>query len=420
MRIAVLYQHFLGPGEPGLSRFDDLSRRWVEAGHHVTVVAGSVNYQTGRPVASWRGGMINRSQDQGVDVIRCYVPRSYSAGYAGRRTAYGVLAISAAFGALAAGRVDVLVASSPPLPLVVPAWLKARWPFARVPWIFEVRDLWPESAITTGVVSRSAPLTSALFYLEKWASASAERLVALTPAIADDLVGRSLVARKKVRVLPNGVDIGLFRPLISGAEVRRQMGFADRFIALYAGAHGRANALRQLLDAAEALRDRPDILIAFAGDGPERKGLEQEASERQLSNVLFLGPQPKSRMPDLINAADIGLAVLQRNPTFLSVYPNKAFDYMACEKAVVIAVDGAARKLICSDARAGVFAEPENGQAIASAIEHLANDSALRRELAANGRRWAVENVSWDIIARKYLDLFQELTDQGVAARSVS
>src|SRR5690606_30503304 len=147
---------------------------------------------------------------------------------------------------------------------------------------------------------------------------------------------------------------------------RAEFGWGDDFVALYAGAHGRANALHQLIDAAECLRDTPGIRLVSAGDGPERQALCDAVVARSLRNIAFIGSQPKERMPDLINAADAGLAVLQANPTFKTVYPNKVFDYMACARPTVLAIDGVARELVCDEAQAGLFAQPEDGAAIAS------------------------------------------------------
>ena len=129
--------------------------------------------------------------------------------------------------------------------------------------------------------------------------------------------------------------------------MRRQLGWGSRFVVLYAGAHGRANAVRQLVDAAECLRDRPDILIACVGDGTERESLEALARDRRLENIVFPGPQPKDRMPLFVNGANAGAAVLQNNPTFRTVYPNKVFDYMACRRPTLLAIDGVARRMVC-------------------------------------------------------------------------
>jgi glycosyltransferase involved in cell wall biosynthesis len=410
MRITVVHQYYLAPGEPGISRFNEMARFWVAAGHEVTVVAGNVSLSTGRTHSDTRGRPFIRATDGPVVVLRSYVPSVYSKSYLGRRFAYAVFTLTAIIAALRSGPADIVIATSPPLVVVIPGWLKARLTRRRIPWIFEVRDLWPESAITTGVVSARSPLTRFFFWLERRACASAARIVALTPAIGEDIVRRRLAAADKVLTIPNAADLRLFRPGPRDNEVRREFGWADRIVAMYTGAHGRANALTQLLDAAEELKDRPDIMIAFVGDGQQRRQIEAEAQRRRLTNVVFCGPQPKERMADCVNAADICLAVLQRNPTFRTVYPNKAFDYMACAKPIVVAIDGAARELVCDASQSGVYAEPENGSAIADAVRKLADDPQRRTELGANGRRWVEQNASREVVAARYLRVLEELS----------
>ena len=319
---------------------------WTAAGHRVTVLAGSINHMTGRNDARANGRWLAREKDGDVDVWRCFIPERYASGYGGRKLGYVSYTLSAATAAVIVPRADVVIATSPPLTTVIPGWLKARLSGRRTPWVFEVRDLWPESAITTGVVRADAPLTRIMAWLERWACHKADRVVVLTPAFREDLVARGLVAAERIFYAPNGADLDRWTPGPRENGVRAANGWGDRFVALYAGAHGRANALGQVLDAAEILRDRDDVLIAFAGDGPERVRLEDEARRRGLANVRFYGPQPKDAMPEWIRAADAGVAVRQRNPTFKTVYPNKVFEYMSCARPVVLGIDGAARALV--------------------------------------------------------------------------
>jgi glycosyltransferase involved in cell wall biosynthesis len=289
----------------------------------------------------------------------------------------------------------------------IPGWLAARWHRARL--VFEIRDLWPESAVTTGVLREGSVLTRILYGLERWACRSADRINVLTPAFRDDLVRRGLAAPEKIVFVPNGADLEHFRPAPADHALRQALGWGDRFVVMYAGAHGRANAIGQLVEAAALLRDRPDILIASVGEGPERRRHETAAKERGLTNILFAGPQPKERMPALVNACDAGAAVLQDNPTFRTVYPNKVFDYMACEKPTVLAIDGVARQLVCEEARAGVFAPPENARALADAIKRLADDPVGRAVMGKQGRTWVEENAGREALAERYLGVMREL-----------
>lgn len=414
MKILIVHQYYLMPGSPGGSRFNEFARLWSDAGHDVTVIAGNLDYATGEVPDRYRGKWLVRETDGPVTVYRCHVPRAYSKGYVGRAWGFGGFTLSSVSAVVRAvladkGRPDVVIATSPPLVAAVPGILAAQ--AARVPLIFEIRDLWPESAITTGVLSEGSPITRALYLLEKWACRSATKINVLTPAFRDDLLHRKLASDSKICVIPNGADIALFQPGPRNSPVREEFGWGDRFVVLYAGAHGRANAIGQLVDTASLLKDEPDILIATVGDGPERAKWEAEAKSRGLSNIQFCGAHPKSRMPEFVNGCDVGAAVLQNNPTFRTVYPNKVFDYMACEKPTLLAIDGVARKLVCDDAQAGVFAEPENPRAIADAILGLRNDEAERRAMGRRGRSWVLENATRDALAAKYLDVMQELVD---------
>jgi glycosyltransferase involved in cell wall biosynthesis len=409
VHILVVHQHYLSAGQPGGSRFNEFSRLWTEAGHQVTVLAGTVNYATGETKSDYRGRLVTEEREGAVRVLRCRVPESYSKSYAGRAWAFAGFAMSSTLALAYVKRPDVVIATSPPLTTTLTGVAASRRWGRRVPWVFEVRDLWPESAVTTGVLSAGSPIVKVLYGVEKLACRDSSMINVLTPAFREDIVRRGLAPEAKITLIPNGADLDLFAPGERNNDMRRQLGWGDRFVVMYAGAHGRANALQQLIDTAERLRSRPDILIACVGDGPERAELTRQAQERGLENIAFHGPLPKSAMPAVVAACDVGSAVLQRNPTFRTVYPNKVFDYMACERPVLLAIDGVARKLVCDEAQAGVFVEPEDAEQIASGILALADDAAGRAQMAQRGRAWVVENASRDALARRYLSALEAL-----------
>ena len=407
MKILVIHQYYLMPGSPGGSRFNEFARLWSDAGHDVTVVAGNLDYATGQVPDRYQGRWITRERDGDVTVLRCHVPKSYNRSYAGRMAAFFGFTLSSTHAALTVPRPDVVIATSPPLVAMAPGLIaaKARWP--GVPWVFEIRDLWPESAVTTGVLKEGAALTRLLYGVEKVACRAADKINVLTPAFRDDLLRRGLAPADKIVFVPNGADVELFTPGPRDNDARRAFGWGDRFVVMYAGAHGRANAVGQFLDAAERLRDRPDILLASVGDGPERAGLEAERARRGLDNVVFHGAQPKHRMPEIVRACDVGAAVLQDNPTFKTVYPNKVFDYMASERPTLLAIDGVARTLVCDEAQAGVFAKPEDGASLAAAIRSLADDPEGRAAMGRRGRAWVLANATRESLAQRYLDVLQ-------------
>lgn len=409
MRILIVHQYYLTPGQPGGSRFNELARFWAEAGHEVTVVAGSRNYATGHVPQEYRRKPVVRTTDGPVSVWRCWVPASYNKSTPGRMCGFTGFFLTSLLAGVQAQRPDVVVTTSPPLTVAVTGWVLTRLRFPRAKWVFEVRDLWPESAVSTGVLRADSALVRVLYRLERLAYRASDRINVLTPAFRDDIANRALAPLGKISMVPNGADLHRFAPAERDNDARRRLGWGDRFVVLYAGAHGRANAVHQLVDAAAALRDRSAILIACAGDGPERERCEKLARERGLDNIVFLGPVAKEEMPDLIAAADVGVAVLQANPTFKTVYPNKVFDYMACARPTLLCIDGAARALVCDEARAGVFAAPEDPAAIADRIKWLADHPAERRKLGESGRRWVASKASREVLAARYLKILEEV-----------
>ena len=397
------------PGAAGGSRFNELTRLWAAAGHQVDVIAGNLDYQTGQVPAKYAGASLHREQDGDVTVWRCPVSQSYSRSYAGRMAAFAGFAAAATAALFCVGEPDIIIASSPPLVVAIPAWFGSLMRGRRPRIIFEIRDLWPESAVTTGVLRPEGRLTRALYTLERWAYQRADCINVLTPAFRDDLIRRKVADVNKVVCVPNGADLSNFMPGSRDNAIRRDLNWGDRCVVLYAGAHGRANALQQLIEAAAHLRHRPDVLIACVGDGPLRSSLVAEAATRGLTNIVFLGSRRKDEMPQIIQACDVGAAVLQKNSTFLTVYPNKIFDYMACARPVLLGVDGAARSLVCNDAQAGVFAEPENATMLAEKIVWLADHRDACEAMGRRGHQFVAAHANRQVLARRYLDVMDKL-----------
>lgn len=358
MRILVIHQYYLGQGEGGGSRFNQFAKYWSKRGHKVTVIAGTVHYATGKKEDRYRGKwVVEEEAKDNVSVYRTYVSPGYNKSFLGRLVAYLSFTVSSFWaGVFLAGKQDLILASSPPLSVGISGILIAL--FKRAPFVFEVRDLWPESAIETGVL-KNRWLIKSSFWLEAWIYRRAEKINVLTPAFKQRLIEVKGVAAAKIIMIPNGADLDIFLPGDKDNWVRKEYHLNNKFVVMYMGAHGVANDLSVFVELARELQGYKDLLFMLVGDGMEKPMLVRKAREYGLRNVIFVDSQPKSRIVDYCNAADVCSAVLRGVDIFRTVYPNKVFDYMACAKPVIVAIDGVARKLV-EDARAGVYVQPEH------------------------------------------------------------
>ncbi|TNJ66705.1 glycosyltransferase family 4 protein [Paenibacillus hemerocallicola] len=400
MRILLLHQYFLDDGEPGGSRFNQFAKYWEEQGHEVTVVAGNVNYSTGKKQEKYRGRYITKQKKTDkTTVYRTYVSEAYNASFAGRLWAYMSFTLSSLIACLFhVGKHDVLIVTSPPLFVgitgIIASWLK------RIPMIFEVRDLWPESAIDTGVL-KNGLLIKAAYLVEKLSYKYATKINVLTPAFREALIRKKGIAAEKLIFIPNGADLDIFQPGDKHNWVRERYQLHDKFVVSYFGAHGVANHLISLIRVAEICRDIPDLVFVLVGDGMEKERLQQYVQDKDLNNVLFIPPQPKAYMPDFCRASDVCTAVLQKIETFKTVYPNKVFDYMSCAKPILLGIDGVARQLV-ETSGAGYYVDPESPESFKTKIMMLYRDSQLSERLGRDGFEYVKQHFSREALAGEY------------------
>src|SRR4051794_16515381 len=250
MHISILYQHYLRPGDPGFNRFNDYARIWSGRGHKVSVITGQAPYMTGVKDPSYAYRLCVRETDGDVDVFRMYVPDQANASFTRRALSYLAFALSSAWGYRTLDRPSVLVCSSPPL--FIGLGMLLIHAFSRVPIVFDVRDLWPDTGITTGFL-RNRHVIRAMYALERRCYRAAEKLNVLTEAFRANILRRGLVAPERITFVPNGVDTAQWRPELRSEALRQELGWSGRFVVLYSGAHGLANRVGQLVDAAELL-----------------------------------------------------------------------------------------------------------------------------------------------------------------------
>ncbi len=403
MHILLVHQYFLGKDDSGGSRWNQFSKYWSEAGHRITVLAGTVHYAKGTKLAQYKNKFIVREQEmENVEVLRCYVSESYNKSFIGRFWAYISFAVSSIWaGLFYAGKCDVVICTSPPLTVGLTGWVLSK--LKRVPMVFEVRDLWPESAIDTGVLANKS-LIKMSYWLERKSYKSANWINVLTPAFEKALIERKNVNPQRVSMIPNGADLDIFKPGQRNNWVREKHGLDSKFVVTYVGAHGVANRLSQLLDAAKILKVHPDIALMLVGDGMEKAMLKERAAQCGLDNVVFVDAVPKNVIPDYVVASDVCTAVLKKVDTFKTVYPNKVFDYMSAAKPVIIGIDGVAKKLV-EDASSGIYVEPENPRAFAEAVLKLRQNPQLCAQFGNSGLDFVRKNFDRNVLAAKYIDI---------------
>jgi glycosyltransferase involved in cell wall biosynthesis len=398
MHILLIHQAFAALNEPGGTRHHEMARYLIEAGHRVTVIASSVSYLTGSQQTT------AQEKDGSLTILRAYTYSALHRSFVHRVLSFLSFMFSSFIMGLRVPGVDLIWGTSPPIFQGLTAWLLAR--LKRIPFLFEVRDLWPAFAIAVGVLTNPV-LIAASRWLERFLYQRADTLIINSPGFREHVGSRGA---RKIVLLPNGADISMFDPADDGLDFRRLHGLEQKFVALYAGAHGMSNDLDVLLDAADLLRDLPEIMIVLLGDGKEKPGLRSRAANMQLENIIFVEPIPKTAMPAALASADACIAILKPIEMYKTVYPNKVFDYMAAARPVVLAIDGVIREVVES-ASGGIIVPPGNAESLADAIRSLARNPHVGRNLGQNGRRYVEQHFDRRAVAAQMTSLIADIIE---------
>jgi glycosyltransferase involved in cell wall biosynthesis len=404
MKILLIHQYFLDKGEGGGTRWNEMSKMWVQQGHEVTVLAGMVNYVTGKKKVHLKGKWFYESvNEDGVKVVRTHVSEAYNTNFAGRLWGYFSFVFSSIWAGTfrIKGKFDVIVCTSPPLFVGATAlWLSL---IKNLPFVFEIRDLWPESAIDTGILTNKFIIKLA-YGFEKWVYARSTLINVLTPAFRTALLEKKGIHPEKIIFIPNAADFSMATALsdFDAQAYRKALNWEDKLVITYVGAHGVANHLVQLLDAAELLRNEP-VLFVLVGDGMQKAWLMAEAQKRQLQNIQFLPSVAKQEVFKYILAADIGTSILKKVDTFKTVYSNKTFDYMSCRKPILMAIDGVSRELV-EQAGAGLYVEPEDAKDFAAKVTWYLQNRDMIKTHGEAGYQYAKTHFDRTILASQYLE----------------
>jgi len=380
MHILFLSDNFPPEVNAPASRTHEHCRRWVQQGEQVTVITCAPNFPKGRVFDGYRNRLWQQETVDGIRVIRVWSYITANEGFARRILDYTSYMLAAFLASLFVRRVDVVVATSPQFFTAVAGW--AVGAFKRIPFVFELRDLWPESIKAVGAMKESLAIRL-LEKLELFLYRRAARIVSVTHSFRDTLIARGIDGAK-IDVVTNGVDIGRFSPRAKDAALERELGFEGCFVAGYIGTHGLAHALETLLDAMQQLQTDArgrDIRLLLLGDGARKAALQADAAQRGLSNVRFVDTVPKDEVARYWSLLDVSVIHLRRTELFSTVIPSKLFECMGMGIPVLHGVEGESARIVEREGVGLVF-EPENAQALASHLLLLRAEPARRAQLS--------------------------------------
>ena len=406
MRILFLTHYFPPEVNAPATRTHEHCREWVAAGHEVHVVTCMPSHPAGEPFPGYRRQWYRRESIDGIHVHRVWTYLAGNRGVVKRTLNYLSFAVSASWRAWGLGTFHVAIGTSPQFVCAAGTWLVAK--LRRMPWVFELRDLWPESIAALGVLERQSLPLRWLERVELRLYRDAAAVACLTRSFVTTLESRG-VDGAKLHYLPNGI-IPEFWSIGDRDQMRRELRLAPNDVLVsYVGTTGMAHDLRTVLDAAARLQSRaPEVRFLIVGDGAELDMLRADAAARRLSNLRFTGLVPRTRIPSLLAASDVMLVTLRPSEVFRTVLPSKMFEAMAACRPIVLGVDGEARNTLL-EAQAGVVVPQADPVALADGVYRLARDRPLRAAMGESGAAFVRREFSRRAWASRYLALLETI-----------
>jgi len=403
MKLIYIHQHFVTNEGASGTRSYDVSKHMVNAGHNIYMVTGLYDVGNFKPLPWYK--LFRKEIIDGINVIFCNAPYSNKFGTIRRYWAFLWFAFLATLAALTVKKPDIVFASSTPLTVGIPGYLAAR--LKKVPFVFEVRDIWPESFIQSGWVTGEELSIKLMEKLEKFCYRNAQKILLVSKGFEESLIKRG-VPREKIRTILLGADGSIFE------NIKPDYAFLDKYnlkgkkIAVFTGAHGKANGLDYVINAAEYSKHRNDIAYLLIGTGGEKEKLKDLAKSKGLTNIVFADPVSKERLVGVLAVCHIGLMILKHNPGgFRPVTPNKIFDYMFVGIPSIVNFTGPTIDMIKED-NSGVFADGTKPQELAEQVIMFVDNPAKAKQMGENGRKAALQKYDRKIIAAQLMEIFQE------------
>ncbi|MEL6435987.1 MAG: glycosyltransferase family 4 protein [Pseudomonadota bacterium] len=387
MHILFLTDNFPPETNAPASRTFDHAKAWVAEGHEVTVVTCAPNFPKGKVFDGYRNRLWQSEMMDGIRVIRLWTYITANDGFVRRILDYQSFMVTGFFASLFVRRADVVVGTSPQFFTACAAWASAA--LKRRPFVFELRDLWPESIRAVGAMKQSRVL-DVFERLEMFLYRRAHAIVSVTQSFKQNLIDRCIDG-EKIHVVTNGVDASRFSPMPKDGALTDALGLGGKFVAGYIGTHGMAHSLETVVDAAAILtRDETtrDIRILFLGDGARRRAVMEKADALGLNNVLFLQSVPKADVPRYWSLLDVAVIHLRKTDLFKTVIPSKMFECFGMGLPILHGVEGESADILNS-VGAGMTFEPENAEDLAAKIKHLKDNPDQMNAYAERGQQGA-------------------------------
>jgi glycosyltransferase involved in cell wall biosynthesis len=368
MRLLFITDNFPPEVNAPANRTYEHCREWVKSGVDVTVITCAPNFPKGEVYPGYKNKLIHKEVIDGIKVIRVFTFITANEGIIKRTLDYVSFAITAFFAGLFV-KTDIIISTSPQFFTSLTGRLLSF--FKRKPWIFEVRDIWPESIIAVGIMERNN-IIRALEKLEKYYYRKANHIVVVTDSFKQNLIDKGVPA-SKISIFKNGANLDLYKPQDKNESLLKQFNLKDKFIFAYIGTHGMAHGLDFILNSIQSIQDtNPKFHFIFIGDGAERINLLKQSEDLKLKNVTFINSVNKKDVVEYLSIMDVAIVNLKKSDTFLNVIPSKIFEAAAMEKPILLGLEGETKKMIL-EFDSGICYEPENENDFIKAMNEISN-----------------------------------------------
>jgi len=401
----LFFSHYFPPEvNAPASRTHANCKRWVEAGHRVTVITCAPNCPEGVVYKGYRNRLFHREVIDGIEVIRVWTFLAPNKGTFFRIVNYLSYMLSGIVVGIFQKKPDIMIATSPQFFCGWAGIIAGR--LRNVPLLLEIRDIWPESIIAVGAI-KNVTVIRFIEWWEKKMYRLARHIIAVGEGYKQQLLGKG-VSSQRISVVMNGVDKSMFFPRPTDTKLKSQLGITDKFVCSYVGTIGLAGGLEVVLRAALILEEmkRDDIVFLLVGSGAMRDDLEAEQKRIGLSNVIFTGQLEKSEMPAILSISDAVLVHLTKTDLFLTVMPSKIFEAAGMARPIICGVAGYAAELV-KKAGGGICIEPENPGELVDAIDFLAGHPDKGKKMGESGYKFITEHYDRDILAENYLGIIK-------------